>query len=529
MAHNTQHTNDPIPLVSQVADVYSDKNAVLQQGHRWDQMTSQFQNDFNHKPDFIARAPGRVNVIGEHVDHMGFGVLPAAIELDILMAVRVVPASSEGAKTGSISFDLRNTTKRFGKTSFDSPLDDAASVELIHQGDSRWANYFKVAWKGLHPHLPEHVLSAAPASQIQVLVDGTIPPESSLSSSAAMTVCSSIVILESLGARPYISRREMAEVAIESERYVGVASGGMDQSASIFGYPDSVLHIVFHPGLAISRVQMPSPPPSEPECTFLVANTLVVSDKKVNGPVQYNLRVVELLIAARVFARKHGLPLDDSTKTWRKLMDTFFQQKPQASQSAEADKVRQSLGDEAAQIFVMSKLVEESLPHEPVSREEAEELSGYKGDAFKQEFLSQFEVRADKYDLFRRTRHVFAESLRVHQFRALCLSGSTSYSSLGSLMNDSHASLARDYENTCPELESIVTLAREAGSLGSRLTGAGWGGSTVHLVPTGKVADVTEALRKGYYAKRWPELDEAGLKSAILESRPAGGACVMRF
>lgn len=55
-----------------------------------------------------------------------------------------------------------------------------------------------------------------------------------------MTVCSSIVILEALGARDQVSRREMAEVAIESERYVGVASGGMDQSASIFGEPDSV-------------------------------------------------------------------------------------------------------------------------------------------------------------------------------------------------------------------------------------------------------------------------------------------------
>ena len=49
-----------------------------------------------------------------------------------------------------------------------------------------------------------------------MLVDGTIPPESSLSSSAAMTTCSSIVILQAFGAREVISRREMAEVAIES-------------------------------------------------------------------------------------------------------------------------------------------------------------------------------------------------------------------------------------------------------------------------------------------------------------------------
>lgn len=78
------------------------------------------------------------------------------------------------------------------------------------------------------------------------MVTGTIPPESSLSSSAAMTSCSSILILEAFRAREYISRKEMAEVAIESgectrfvngssaweltgilsERLVGVNSGG---------------------------------------------------------------------------------------------------------------------------------------------------------------------------------------------------------------------------------------------------------------------------------------------------------------
>lgn len=141
------HTQDPIPLVNALADVYSSKDAVLQQGQRWDKLAQTFQQHFNHKPSFIARAPGRVNVIGEHVDHMGFGVLPAAIELDILMAVRVVHDESDAAKGDKISFHLRNTTPRFEPASFESPLSDPQSVELLHSGETRWANYFKVAWK----------------------------------------------------------------------------------------------------------------------------------------------------------------------------------------------------------------------------------------------------------------------------------------------------------------------------------------------------------------------------------------------
>lgn len=370
-----------------------------------------------------------------------------------------------------------------------------------------------------------------------MLVDGTIPPESSLSSSAAMTVCSSIVILQALSARPYISRTEMANVAIESERLVGVASGGMDQSASIFGERNTALHITFYPSLHIDRVVLPQ---SKEDCTFVIANSLLVSDKKVMGPVQYNLRVVELLLAARVFCKANDLPRDDTTKTWRKLMEVYYQHKPLPTEDQEVNRIKQELGQEAAQIYHMSTLVSEQIPQGLQSRQKLEELTGYEGQAFHDEFLSQFEIRApDGFELFQRTRHVFAESYRVLQFRARCQStdqkqaANDLYPSLGALMNDSHSSLSADYENSIPELESIIDIARRAGSLGSRLTGAGWGGSTVHLVPKAKVEAVLEALQKeyygpeGFYGKRLKkQLSEKEIGEALLESQPAGGACV---
>lgn len=47
-----------------------------------------FEAKYGTKPEFIARAPGRVNIIGEHIDYEGYGVLPAAIEKDCLIAVK---------------------------------------------------------------------------------------------------------------------------------------------------------------------------------------------------------------------------------------------------------------------------------------------------------------------------------------------------------------------------------------------------------------------------------------------------------
>ncbi|CAD6946759.1 unnamed protein product, partial [Tilletia caries] len=179
------------------------------------------------------------------------------------------------------------------------------------EGSQRWGNYFAVAWKGLHSHLPPSVLSASTRPRtISILVDGSIPPESSLSSSAAMTVCSSLVILEAFGARSLVDRTEMAEVAIESERLVGVNSGGMDQAASIFGVPSHALHIAFKPKLLATPTALP---PINPPMQFVIVNTLVVSDKKVTGPIHYNLRTAELRMASRALQRRLGLKLPTHT------------------------------------------------------------------------------------------------------------------------------------------------------------------------------------------------------------------------
>lgn len=163
----------------------------------------------------------------------------------------------------------------------------------------------------------------------------------------------------------------------------------MDQAASIFGVEGSALHVSFVPQLSAKPIQLP---PCQSPHMLVIANTLVKSDKKVMGPVQYNLRVAELKMACRALAKSLNLPQDHSTDVLKCLMDEYFDREPLQRQE-EDDNVKnawQNWGEEAAKMVKMQKLSLSILPKHPLSRKEVEELTGFIGEDFDKEFLHTF-------------------------------------------------------------------------------------------------------------------------------------------
>jgi galactokinase len=99
--------------------------------------------------------------------------------------------------------------------------------------------------------------------------------------------------------------------------------------------------------------------------------------------------------------------------------------------------------------------------------------------------------------LLRRARHVVSENERTLQAAAAMRDGKTT--TLGRLMDASHNSLRDDYEVSCPELDSMVEIARsQEGCLGARMTGAGFGGCAVALVQSANVDEFCGRVHKGY-------------------------------
>ncbi|KAG0054745.1 galactokinase [Gryganskiella cystojenkinii] len=514
-------TSESIPVIDDISVLYSTPKLASAR-ERWSELHTKFQALYGQAPDFIARSPGRVNLIGEHIDYAGFGVLPMAIEDDCLIAVAIDHSNS--------SIEVANTSHEIYPTLKFTPLSADKGFVQIDPKAHIWSNYFAAGFRGF---LEEMNIKATPKG-MKCLVSGTVPTGAGLSSSSAFVCCAvqatckaqESILVQNNHALP--SAHELAVISIRSEQYVGTMGGGMDQACSILSKPKSALFIEFHPVLKVTPVFFPS---TLPPIAFVIANTLVTSDKAVTAPVRYNLRVVETRGAARILAKTLGLEIPASGKFHLKqVLDAHFNKIGfESTGKTEAEAEIEKL---SAMIEIVERVLGTEGIQEGVSFAKVCEMSDLTEDEFTKLYIQQ-PIRAEKYHLYRRAKHVYGEERRVVQFRDICekaassskqTSAETLFSQLGGLMNASQDSCHNLFDCSCDELEELTILAREAGAYGSRLTGAGWGGATVSLVAEDKVAEFITRLKKDFYGKHHPQLTGKELDRAIFASAPSSGA-----
>lgn len=185
----------------------------------------------------VARAPGRVNLIGEHTDYSGGFVLPVAVGHDVAIAFRVSPDRT----IRLYSCDYREST-------------EFCLDEIRPSTEAPWSNYFRgVAW----------VLSGCQCLSedkhelrgLDAVIAGDVPIAAGLSSSAAFEVASAIALLVAAGVDTAVLnsfesecglkvRRRIALVCQKAENlFVGVNCGIMDQMASCMGRADHAVYL----------------------------------------------------------------------------------------------------------------------------------------------------------------------------------------------------------------------------------------------------------------------------------------------
>lgn len=487
------------------------------QTSRYARLVDKFVSTFDAKPDFISRSPGRVNLIGDHIDYSYFSCLPMAIECDVLAAVKLLVANRE--------IVITNTDPQFLRESFEAPrIGESINID---QNESLWGNYFKCAYIVAQKYLEENGHANSALNGLHITFDGNVSTGGGLSSSAAFCVASTMAILRANGIKE-MTKADLTRITVVSEHYVGVNTGGLDQCASIYGEKDKALLVQFQPKLEGHAFAFPSI-----DMAFLITNSLVQANKKETAPVNYNLRAVEVAIAAEYLAATQNLQLQQDsnleTGTLRGFMDAYFK-------SAWDNDIDVGIKRLTEMVALVDKLFDTKELRLGVTTEEAAQHLNMSVTAFKHRFLSKFPVQYSKLKLYQRSKHVYTESLRVLQTLNLLresrnaqerLDANNFLQTFGLLMDESQASLATMYDTSTDELNRICQIARANGSFGSRITGAGFGGSVVHLIRADDAANVTKALTEQYYRQRFPHITASQLDDAITISKPAIGTCII--
>jgi galactokinase len=183
------------------------------------QLSEKFYKEWGAYPQIFCRAPGRVNLIGEHIDYMGFSVLPMAVTNDVMIAAGLDPESLSTVSVANVDDDL------YPKAQFKIGENDTDS-------DGGWHNYVACGVRGA----VEDMKLENPKS-MRMVVHGTIPSASGLSSSSALVCAAALATYRveeiSSGTASIPSKIHIASMCCQAERYIGTMGGGMDQVTTI--------------------------------------------------------------------------------------------------------------------------------------------------------------------------------------------------------------------------------------------------------------------------------------------------------
>jgi galactokinase len=388
-------------------------------------------------------APGRVNLIGEHVDYTGGFVLPFAIEY-----CTVVYGYGEWTKTSGSSLRVISDLYPNDPLIIENfTLEDALN-EWKPNNDRKWTNYVIGVIKEYLPQLMP--TSSIKGLNMTVSIASNVPTGGGLSSSASLLVAMA-TFLECLlvdttndgkellsivypTANPYEIQRALKCQHAE-QYYCSTPCGIMDQFVSSAAQPNSLL-LIDCEHMSFTTTELPA----ATNVCFVVCNSHVKHDN-ANG--EYPIRV---------------------------------QQCQQALTT-----IQQALQELLGKDVVLPT----SLRHVTI------------------EHLNLLKANTDKYHdfllsvLWKRTHHVVTENQRVSDCaKAL---QKADWDTVGTLMTASHTSMKVDYEVSCDEIDSLVQWALNAeGVYGSRLTGGGFGGCTVTLCDVDKADALMETLQQKF-------------------------------
>ncbi|HQJ75765.1 MAG TPA: galactokinase [Bacteroidota bacterium] len=448
---------NPSKYIDEIKNIYQcDDNSALEYLNLYNNLLTEFKTLFPESKEIgIIRAPGRVNLIGEHTDYNALPVLPIAIDKNIIIIFSPVNDSTIRIYNHDPGFEYRE-------------FEISENTKPYETGD--WGNYVKagVLWN-----------KEKGKKGFNALIYGDIPSAAGLSSSSALVVASALTFLQSNNINPDLLL--LADELAKAEQYVGTMGGGMDQTISLLGKENKALQINFHP-LSVKEVVIPN------EICFVVINSLVKAPKTKNARLKYNRRPIECKIALDV-VNKYIVNRFNSAFNYS-FIGNLVKNFPSFNQN------------------FINDILDNVLNKESYSTAQIVNILGIDEEQFKDKYLllkdgSYFDEPTDGFKLRQRFQYVIEEGLRVS--RAVDALENNNITLFGKLMVDSYFGARDLYEISTPEIDFLVREALKCGAIGSRLTGAGFGGCVINLIYKKDAHAFLEKMKDLYFFKYIPE------------------------
>ena len=388
-----------------------------------EQLRKKFSAHFGREPEKIVKAPGRVNLIGEHTDYNEGFVLPCAIDYCTLVAVM----KRDDRQIQVLALDWSDETDAFS-------LDE----EIKFHPDQMWSNYIRGV-------ISELKLLGYPLQGCNIAVTGNVPQGAGLSSSAALEVAVTVALVaaangsisETQSKDLQLDRLTIAQIGQAAENnFVGCACGIMDQLISSSGVDGHALLI---------------------DCQDYQLTPVVIPDELSIVIVNSNVR--------------------------RGLVDSEYNQ-------------RRAQCEAVASHFDVPSL----------------------------RYLDEEKLQSGKIGLdstaLNRAEHVIGENRRVLSMVSALNKGDCV--EISRLMAESHESMKSLFEITIPAIDQLVSIVASVigESGGVRMTGGGFGGCVVALVPHDRASDVADAVEAKYEHL-------TGLRATIYPASPSAGVSLI--
>jgi N-acetylgalactosamine kinase len=478
----------------------------------------------------LARAPGRMNIMGRHIDHQGGNCNLIAIDREVLLAAAL--RDDDTMHLSNVqpdafpprSFSIGELLAQLTWDDWLSLVNSEPVRQMVAEASGDWAQYIRAAVLRLQKHYPQVKLRG-----LDLVVHGSVPVAAGLSSSSALVVATAeaVAALNGLDVRP----RQLVDLCGEGEWFVGTRGGAADHAAMKFGQRDAVINVRFFPFGVGEAVPFPA------GHRMVFCNSRIQAKKAAGAREVFNQRIACYRIGVQLIKRLYPqyAPLiahlrDVNTRNLRIRLADLYRMLLRLPERATAAELAEILPDDILRPLIGSQA--DADARYPVRGVVLFGLAECERSRLAPQLLADGDLAG--FGQFMRISHDGDRVTRYDtDWQPHPYLGPSSNGYLLDLMADlesgeparvTAAQLHMQpgaYACSRPELDLIVDVAlRTEGVIGAQLAGAGLGGGAMALVRDDCVGELEKQLIRRYY-------EPAGLEPAVLSCVPIAGSGVL--